>query len=371
MRYIGNKTRLLPFLGAILDQHGVIAGSALDGFAGTASVGRHLKSLGFQVTGCDLMRYSYVLQRVYVQLDHLPTFDAIAAHLRAQHKSLPDGQEFNLAAVLQYLNELLPDKRSLISTEFSRENITNSTGRMYFTRDNAGKIDAVREVIDEWRASGLLSEDEWYVLLGALIEALDAVANTTGVYAAYIKSWQPNALRPLSLKPPALPQPQGQDGAPSRSVAVQGDINDLVRQSGPFDLVYLDPPYNSRQYSAYYHIPEVVANGWSDGWPKLRGKTGLAFDAELRSDWSRKAKCLAALSEFLEHCRGRYLLLSYNSEGIIPDEEIRIALTARAKAGSLHVHEQEYARYRSDSDGVGRRYKASHVRERAYFIELA
>src|SRR5689334_24955404 len=69
MRYIGNKTRLLPFILRTLDKEGIGAGVVHDAFAGTASVGRALKEKGWQVYGSDLLMASYVLQRAYVVAD--------------------------------------------------------------------------------------------------------------------------------------------------------------------------------------------------------------------------------------------------------------------------------------------------------------
>jgi adenine-specific DNA-methyltransferase len=83
----------------------------------------------------------------------------------------------------------------------------------------------------------LIDDDEYYVLLAALIEAADRVANTTGVYAAYVKSWQSNATRPLRLRPPLMVTGTGRDHR-----AYQRDALDVVRELPGFDLLYLDPP---------------------------------------------------------------------------------------------------------------------------------
>jgi adenine-specific DNA-methyltransferase len=136
------------------------------------------------------------------------------------------------------------------------------------------------------------------------------------------------------------------------------------------ELLYLDPPYNSRQYSGYYHIPELVAMGWAAGVPELRGKTGLIPDATKRSAWSRRATCVGALNDLLDRIHPRYVLMSYNSEGIIPEDEIRRAFVSRGVRGSFRIHEHDYARYRSDRDGSDRRYKAARVTERIFFVEL-
>ena len=97
------------------------------------------------------------------------------------------------------------------------------------------------------------------------------MANTTGVYAAYVKSWQPNARRPLELQAHRLIPGNG-------CHARRADALSLIGELAPFELLYLDPPYNARQYVGYYHLPELIATGWFDAPPALRGKTGLLPD---------------------------------------------------------------------------------------------
>jgi hypothetical protein len=142
---------------------------------------------------------------------------------------------------------------------------------MYFTPENAARIDHIRSRIEEWHRADRIDRDLYHLLLAALIEAADRVANTTGVYAAFVKSWQPNARRRLRLQLPEIHEGNG-------CRAEQADALALVPDLEPFDLLYLDPPYNNRQYPGYYHIPELLAMGWFDGEPELRGKTGLVPD---------------------------------------------------------------------------------------------
>jgi adenine-specific DNA-methyltransferase len=362
LRYIGNKTRLLGFISDVLDAEHVRRGRALDAFAGTASVGRFLKRRGFSVASCDIMTYSHVLQRVYVELDRQPRFTALARKLGITSRNGARTQ-----SVLDAVVSSVGPRRSFISREFAApvsDKLRNGS-RMYFTAENARRIDAVRESLDEWRADGVVSRAERDVILASLLEAMDSVANTTGVYAAYVKSWQSNALKPLALRAPELIT-----GTGLACRAIQGDVNEVVVDIGGVDLLYLDPPYNSRQYSGYYHIPELVARGWSGGRPQLRGKTGLIPDADKRSAWSRRRTCVAALNDLLDKARARYVIMSYNSEGIIPEDEIRRAFTTRAARGTFRVYTRDYARYRSDSDGAERRYKGSRVMEKIYFARM-
>jgi adenine-specific DNA-methyltransferase len=90
----------------------------------------------------------------------------------------------------------------------------------------------------------------------------------------------------------------------------------------PFELLYLDPPYNSRQYTGYYHIPELIATGWFNGDVVPRGKTGLVTDPAKRSDWSRRNRCESALERLVASARCRHIVMSYNSEGLIPETAI-------------------------------------------------
>jgi adenine-specific DNA-methyltransferase len=241
---------------------------------------------------------------------------------------------------------------------------------MYFTLDAARRIDGIRTQLHDWHAAGAITDDEYYILLAALLEAADAVANTTGVYAAYIKSWQSNALRGLRLRLPTIvPSAPAVHRGRARCEAHQGDVSALAPALGRFDLLYLDPPYNTRQYSAYYHIPELIARGWFGDPPVLRGKTGLLPDAK-KSEWSTRAGCVAALDRLLEAADADHVVLSYNSEGIIPESEITRIFRAHGRRGTYRRITRTYQRYRSDRPSASRRYTSDSVREHLYCVRL-
>ncbi len=389
MRCIGNKTKLLPFIGSVLDGLRIRPGVAIDPFAGTASVAQFLKRRGFAVESCDIMRYSYVFQRAYVQLDTLATFARVLnedSELRAVTRR-PDFQRAvesrfhaqndlfqveysangaSLHQVLSYLDSYLPDLNCFVTREYSANvDMASGNGRLFFTSSNSRRIDAIRTQLEEWRVAGLLDEDEFYLLLTCLIEAADAVANTTGVYAAFVKTWQSNATKPLRLHEPDLAT-----GTGLACHAHQNDANQFVRRICDADLAYLDPPYNTRQYSAYYHIPELIAQGWFDAVPTVRGKTGLIPDADKKSRWSVRGDCVAALRDLIANLDVRYVLLSYNNEGIIPLEAVEDVFREFGRPGSFRRHELDYARYRADSDRDVRVYKADRVTEYVFSFEL-
>lgn len=353
MRYIGNKTRLLDFIHRVLRSRGIAPGTAFDPFTGTASVARALKRWGFDVVASDVLEFAYVFGRAYVEVAAIPDFSGLADEI-APHPP-------TLAGALAHLGRLPPDP-GFLHEHFTPEGEEGRRHeRMYFTPANAARIDAIRATIERWRRDGRIDDDAFHLLLAALIEAADRVANTAGVYAACIKSWQPNARRHLHLRPPRIVPGHG-------SRALRRDALELVREAEPFDLLYIDPPYNGRQYPAYYHIPELIAMGWFDGEVRLRGKAGLLPDADKRSDWSRRRRCEAALEALVAAAPCRHIVMSYNSEGIIPERTIERVFKAHGRAGTYRKYTRRYRRYRSDADGEGRRYRGDVVEEYLYCV---
>ncbi len=359
MRYIGNKTRLIPFLLRSIEEIGIETGVACDPFAGTASVARALKAHGWRVYAGDLMASSYALQVARVELDRTPRFpDPIGE---------PDGgradRTQSYSRALEQLHNL-PADGGFVTEHYTPAGDPGAAhGRMYFTPDNARRIDAVREAIAAARSEARVSRQQEQLLIATLLEAADRVANTTGVYASFVKSWQPNALRPLKLRPlrPVAARTSG------RSTAFRGRAIDRVAAVGTIDLLYLDPPYNERQYPAYYHLPELIAEGW-DPPPALRGKTGLIPDDDRRSDWCRKSHCESALRSLLDVADARHILLSYNDEGLMSAPAIGAVLRAAGDPATYRCFEARYQRYRSDGDHPGRRYQRDSVRERLHYV---
>ena len=225
-------------------------------------------------------------------------------------------------------------------------------------------------MLHEWRQSGMLTRVEFYVLLAALIDAADVAANTTGVYGAYLKEFAGRPGEMLKLKVPHLNLQS--PAKPHRCYRLQAA--ECARKE-KFDLLYLDPPYNRRDYAANYHVPEIIARGWFEAEPTLSGKTGMVEEfAQLRSDFCLKGRCVGALEEVIDaavkNSGMRYVLMSYSSEGLIPDEEIRRVFRSAGRPDTFDRFARDYKRYRSDSDSGGRSYKGDRVQEFLYFVEV-
>lgn len=360
MRYIGNKTRLLPFILRTLKRSGIGVGSVHDAFAGTASVSRALKEKGWRVHSSDLLMSSYVFQRAYVVAE---AADARLEDMAGELGALAPGAGF----ITEHFS---PSERSAASAASAASgagapgSAARAGGRMYFTPENAGRIDAARETLETWRKSGKIDEDSYYVLLAAIIEGADRVANTAGVYASYMKRWQPNARRRFEV----IPETPVKGAQPAHASLM--DATEAARSIGEVDLLYVDPPYNSRQYVAYYHIPEILARGWSDSAPAIRGKVGLLAGEEGRSQWSHGRRVQKLFSALLAATGARHALISFNSEGHLSPDALRALLTKASIDGEVGHFAQRYRRYRADSEREGRHHHRDIALEHLYLVRL-
>ncbi len=329
-----------------------------DLFAGTTVVGRHFKRRGFSVISSDLMHYAFVFGKAYLETNACPQFDNLPfiANI-AEQATLFDREETRLQQVLDFLNQLAPEA-GFIYQNYCDEGTKDQTHeRMYFSAPNAGRIDAIRNRVEQWRNEEKITEQEYYVLLAALLEAVPGVSNTSGTYAAFLKFWEARSQKTLTLTLPPLVQSE------RTHRALQGDAVALA-PGLCCDLLYLDPPYNGRQYAPNYHVLETIAR-WDA--PPLHGKSGMRPYQDIKSRFCRKETALEDLEQIASHSCARLVLLSYSSEGIMPHEAICEVLKEQ---GKLTVYEQPYRRYRSDKDHEKRQYKSeSQVAERLYALE--
>jgi adenine-specific DNA-methyltransferase len=357
MKYIGNKQRLLEFIDSVVIKEGLPdKGTFIDIFTGTTNVAKYYKKKGYRLITNDFMTYSYVFQNAYIKVNSCPSFEKVIKEENIKHnpkifKTSDDG----LRGIIHYLNNI-PGKEGFI---FSNYAPAGNYKRQYFSNENAKKIDATREKIQEWKTSGLINESEYYILLASLIDAADFVANMSGTYGAYLKIWRSMALKPFTMLVPQLV-----DSSVAHNI-YKNDANELIRNIKG-DILYIDPPYNTRQYAPNFHILETLAC-WDN--PKVNGKTGLRPYGSQKSLYSQKTACNKAFADLIENANTNYILMSYNNEGIIPQEFIRETL---GKRGIVKVYEQSYRRFRTERDHEKRRYKVpdDKVSEIIYFVKI-
>jgi adenine-specific DNA methylase len=366
VRYIGAKAKLADFLKdsflSVKPRGNVLA----DLFAGTAAASVLFKKMGYTLITNDIMEYSYAKQVSAVKICSQPEFSGVAREEgggKRKNSSSLFPHTTPLEKVVSHLNSLSP-RSGFVTRKYSPLG-----GRRFFTLQNAGRIDAIREKLNQWRTSKAVTEDEYYLLLAALLDAADSVANTAGTYGAFLKHWSANSTKSMKLKAPQIVE-----SANSSHRCFCRDTFTLLSDAalGRFDILYLDPPYNERDYSRNYHVLEVIARGWFDRKPRVYGKSGLVREIP-SSLFCSEQTCCEALDEVIrkavENCDAKHLFLSYNSEGIIPDRAVRAVFREYGKPRTFRRFEHAYKRYRSDSDGKKRKYSGDRVIEYLYYVE--
>lgn len=354
MRYLGNKTKLLERIYDAMSQRGITGSTFFDVFSGTASVAKFFKQKGYEVFSSDLLYLSYCMQRAYLTNNKEPEFKKLLP-------ILTDCCPVNLLEspmdkVLAYLNKCLPDREGFIYKNYSVGGTKDlKQPRMYLSDENAAKIDAIRQTIEEWYKNDNLTEDEYYVLLACLLENVSLFTNVAGVYAAFQKKWDPRAVKPFVLKPIELCIGN------KAGKAFNKNSSDLLSDIEA-DIFYLDPPYNERQYAPNYHLLETIVKYDN---PEVRGVTGMRDYKDQKSGFCSKESALAELENFAKNAKCNYLLLSYNNEGIMPQEDI---INILKKYGETELVEFSYARYKSNSKGESADNKK--VKEQLYIVKL-
>lgn len=345
MRYIGNKNNLLEFIYSVVKENNIPKTTFCDIFSGTANVAKFFKSKGFRILSNDFMTYSFIFQKAYIENNKIPSF-------RGLNKLINNPDLFK---VINYLNNI-PGKEGFIFKNYcvggSEKN--SKYVRNYFSNENAKKIDAIRDKIQEWKEKSLISETEFYILLCSLLEEIPSISNIAGTYGAFLKNNDPRMFKPLILKVPTLIE------SDTKHYCYQGDSNQLVKNIF-FDTLYVDPPYNERQYAPNYHLWESIAV-----WDKqiLDTKTGLRPYKNQRSLYSYQDKCVAVFEDLIKNAKCKYILFSYNTEGIIPYKEIIRILQSK---GKMKVYSHDYKRFKSNSNGQSQKEK---LKELLFFVRV-
>lgn len=300
-----------------------------DLFAGSGVVSNEFKSCVKKVISNDVEFYSYVINRSYLSND-----------IELEHKS-----------VFEHLNSLSTIEDGFFYKHYSM----SGGGRQYFSDENCKKIDTIRVEIERLKNSNKIDENLYYFLIASLIESADKVANTASQYDAFLKDLKYMAKKPLILKP-FLFEPD------SKSHEVfNEDSNKLIKNiSG--DILYLDPPYNQRQYGAAYHILNTIAL-YDNFEPKQ--KTGKR--EYFHSDYSKSSSVKKALDSLIESANFKYIFLSYNNEGFMSQSEIETILS---RYGSYSLSTKEYKKYKSNTSTCSTTVEHLHILEKEIYGKI-
>lgn len=320
---MGNKYRLIPFIRNIVEKNCGTYGSIIDIFAGTGVVGESFNNKFTKIISNDILASNYVSLSTWLETTEIDQND--------------------VQQILRDFNDI---------NEIGSNYVTENFGNRYFSMQNASKIGEIRELIEKY--SGTLKN----ILLTSLLYALDKVANTVGHYDMY--RMKLDNTKKMNLKLPAIRTEFNENNKVYRK-----DGNELIKEiSG--DILYIDPPYNSRQYSDSYHVLENIIE-WKK--PEVHGKARKMDRDHIKSEYNKK-NAVHYFEKLIEEADVKHILLSYNStkdthhprsNAKMKDEQIMEILKGK---GDMKIYEKQINNFTA-----GKSISENH-RERVFYCKV-
>lgn len=325
MRYIGCKTLLLENIKKVVDEKAPEAKSFCDIFSGTATVARYFKQW-YEVYSNDLLYFSYVLQKGTVENDEVPKFETLK-------------KELQISDPIDYFNDMDIIDMDTLPTEkrFFQNTYAPSGGRMYINDENALRIDFARNTVEDWYKKKLISENEYYYLVACIVEGVPFVSNISGTYGAFHKEWERRSFKKYEV----FRLDVNSNGKNNKSYNCDG-VELLKHISG--GILYIDPPYNGRQYLPNYHVLETAAKY---DFPEVRGVTGQRSYENQKSDFCLKTKVASAFEKLIQNAQFKHIILSYSTDGLMSIDTIEAIMKKYGKADTFKIYEIPYRRYKS------------------------
>lgn len=327
LNYIGSKFQLLGWLENImLQKTGWTSFSdkrIADLFSGTGIVGFHFRQRGAHVISNDSELYSSIISHAFTRSTFTNTCKTVIDNVNTL--IMENTFEGDVAA-------------GYITRNYSPY---GENERKFFTVENAIKIDFVRKHIENMKNE--ISHDEYMFLMASLLVSADAISNVPAVYGCYLKAFKTKAVKPFHLIPVHNLTAESHPSAVTHNRNV---LDDEFLESFECDAVYLDPPYNERQYSKNYFPLNMIAKSQSEleTFPPLKGKTGIPVDCFISPFCKKGAVVENAFDHLCSNLKTKWLFLSYNSESIVSKEKM---IEILSKYGNVTVEEREYKRFKS------------------------
>ncbi|MBV9848540.1 MAG: DNA adenine methylase [Armatimonadetes bacterium] len=338
--YIGNKRKLLGLIKQAISQTSVMPPATfLDLFAGSGVVSRMAKQMGFHVLANDWEPYAQTINGCYI----------------GNNTPLPFTELGGYENAIATLNRL-PPREDWITRHLcpaSDDHYDIRRDRLFYTRANGMKMDAMRSQIELWRDQGHIDAEEEACLLAPLLYQACYVSNTSGVFKGFHNGWGGQTgtalyriLSQLTLSP-AVFHDNGQANAVSRQDAL-ALARQLRDQRAAIDIAYLDPPYNQHPYASNYHVLNTLTL-WDH--PILTEKIQGRNKAAIREDWrtgrrsayNYRGEAERAYVALMQALDARFILTSYSTDGMIALPKL---LEICLRRGHTEYVLQVYKRYR-------------------------
>ena len=376
-RYLGNKNSIADHILREVGRFCQPGDIVCDIFSGTISMSMALKRSGYRVVSNDISIFSYHYANCYLRNNTIPAFDLgllgingadyenIAQEVIEKKKDevgfsfLRNQQLYelykNLIIVLVYLERI---ETTDIAKEFQAHYIYNTYTekgensyfrslrgteghRRFFTPANGKRIDNILNKIREWNDNQLLSEVQYSLLISILCESIEKISNTQGTYHDFQRElYDERALHDLTLRIPPF-----DDVISTQNEHIIGRAQDslrFIKEVPDHRLLYLDPPYNFRQYTSYYFMLNLIADYQRPDCEKISRVSGIPKGWN-RSAYNKKRIASETFELLVKNIRAKFLVISFNNEGFISREEMEQLL---GRYGKVTVLESEYNAFR-------------------------
>ena len=319
LNYIGSKFQLLDWIEEQIKEK---TGWACfkdkvvgDLFSGTGIVSYHFRKKGAITVSNDAELYSSIITHAFALSDYNNTCKSFIEKIQ---KELDEGK----------------NKVGYITRNYSPY---EECERMFFTVENAMKIDYISQRISDEN----FSDNDYKFVLASLLLSADNVSNVPAVYGCYLKNFKAKATKALKIEPIHTNKIKCKDG----SIVYNKDVVTSFPENKKLNLVYLDPPYNERQYSKNYFPLNMIALSpeEQEKQPPLKGKTGIPENCFL-SPFCKKGQVENAFDTIFSNINTEWLFMSYNSESIVSKERL---IDIMKEYGEVSVIEKDYKRFKS------------------------
>lgn len=300
MKYIGNKNKLMPWINKVLNDEGIEIKNKLilDGFLGTGAFSKYaFEKKAKKIYGCELLTSMCFYSNYNVYGISKESFEKVKASFLKKKEN----------------------------KAYFYKNFSTDSKRNFFSNDNAKKIDSM---LEDWETFTDIEK-------GLAIDMIDKVSNTSGTYGAYLKIWRSMALK--NIEDYKINNFEYNDYLLGTFESLNMSIIDFNKK---VDIAYLDPPYNTRQYGANYHLLERIIDR-KEGIQSISG----VFKTDSNSDFSKKTEHKKLIIKLIDRINSKIIIVSYNNEGIISLDEWREIL----KDYNFKIYQTDYKRFKSNS----------------------
>lgn len=348
LNYIGSKYQLIEWLTNFMkEKTGFVSFEnkrVADLFAGTGVISHHFRLQGAVVYSNDAELYSSVIAHAFTRSYYTERVRSVIADINTA-----------ISAATAATAAIAAAPTGFVTRHYSPY---EGNERMFFTVENARKIDMARSMLATATASATaLSHDEYQFILASIIISADAVSNVPAVYGCYLKKFKSKATKPFVITPihtittesasaASAASSDSVDASAAFNADVIGDPTFLSSTLPPVDIAYLDPPYNERQYSKNYFPLNIIAKTplALETEPQLKGKTGIPTDCFLSAFCKKGTVAETAFDTLIRGLRTKWVFLSYNSESIVSKEKM---IEIMSRYGAVSFIEREYKRFKS------------------------